>query len=507
MAGNVPKRILIVGGGTAGWMAANILLAAWGQQGTEISLVESPDVDTIGVGEGSTPLLKRFFALIGVSEAEWMPACNATYKSGIRFSGWSTKPGYSSYFHPFFSTFDQRATQEFFQAADQQRAGQSTRTHPDGYFLNNQLALESLAPVPASEPLSDQIEYGYHFDSALLGRFLRDRAVELGLRHYLDHVTSVAQSEDGSIAKVSTRKSGDLCADLYIDCTGFARLLIGKVLGEQLIPFKENLFNDSALAVQTPLKVDAPIAPETQSSALSAGWVWKIPLYNRWGNGYVYSSEFLSPDGAETEFRRHLGLLEEDVTVRRLNMPVGRIENHWKKNCLAVGLSQGFIEPLEATALMTTQATLENIIAYLGQAPQLSEALQKNYNSHVNNMIEGIRDYIVAHFRVNSRDDTDYWRACRMQSQPSDALASLLKVWDSGGDFLAELYRQGGRQIYDARSWYCLLSGYGRLPGDGAGTEQYPKGATLGYQDFIRQQGQVFQNHRTQLDKLYATGS
>jgi len=373
-----------------------------------------------------------------------MPACNATYKAGIRFSGWSSQTGYESYFHPFFSTFDRSATGQFFQAADRQRDGLHNGIHPDQYFLTTQLAREQLSPLPAPEKLSDQIDYGYHFDATLLGKFLRDRAVALGLRHHVDHVIKVPRSEDGSIAHVETRQSGSLSADLYIDCTGFSRLLIGEVLGENLIPFKENLFNNAAIAIQTPLAGSDPLTPQTEANALSAGWAWKIPLYNRYGNGYVYSSDFLSPDEAEREFRQHLGLLESDIPARHLRMLVGRIENHWKANCLAVGLSQGFVEPLEATALMSTQATVENIISYLSRAPEISIGLKNSYNSNVNNLLEGIRDYIVSHFLVTTREDTDYWRACRNQCRPSEALSSLLEVWDSGGNFFEELARQGG---------------------------------------------------------------
>lgn len=458
----IPQKILIVGGGTAGWMAANLLLAAWGKHGISISLIESPDVPIIGVGEGSTPLLKRFFATLNITEQEWMPACNATYKLGIRFAGWSTHAGYEQYFHPFFSTLDEQATRQFFNDCDQQRQSRSAYVHPDSYFLATRLANQKLSPL--AFPVDKQsIEYGYHFDSGLLGAFLRKHVIGLGLTHVSDHVVQVKQTNDGAIDCICTQESGELQADLYIDCTGFSGLLITKTLQEKIISFKENLFNDSAMAVQTPIAVDVPIPLETRSHALSAGWMWNIPLANRFGNGYVYSSDFISRDAAEKEFRERLGLLDKDIAIKHLNMPVGRIKNHWKKNCLAIGLSQGFIEPLEATALMTTQGTIENFINCINHVSQITDAVKERFNFHVNNMIEGIRDYIVTHYCVNSRTDTDYWIACRTELKLSDELSCILNAWNSGGNVMAELSKQVMRQNYYPASWYCLLMGYGVL--------------------------------------------
>ncbi|WP_051234797.1 tryptophan halogenase family protein [Marinimicrobium agarilyticum] len=508
MSKHIPQKVLIVGGGTAGWMTANLMLAAWADQGVQVSLVESPDVGIIGVGEGSTPVLKRFFTMAGIPEREWMPACNATYKAGIRFIGWSSRPGYESYFHPFFSTFDEHPIRTFLSDADRHRCNQASGVHPDPYFLTSQLANDKLSPRPGLGQLKDQIDYGYHFDSGLLGEFLRKQAVKKGLRYIRDHVEVVERGRDGAISQITTRASGALSADLYVDCTGFSGLLIKEALGERLISFKNNLFNDSAMAVQTPMDTNAPIAPETRSEALSAGWVWNIPLFNRYGNGYVYSSDFISRDAAETEFRAHLGLLEADVAVRHLSMPVGRIENHWKHNCVAIGLSQGFIEPLEATALMTVQLSIENIISFLSRAPDINQSLRETYNANVNNVIEGIRDYIVAHFMMNSRSDTDYWRSCRNDSQPSEALDSLLRAWHSSDDFQAELVRQGARQSYTPASWYCLLAGYGRLPGGPSdAVASSAASGTLGFQVLKQQHGDSLVDHRAQLKALHSLPS
>jgi len=189
-------------------------------------------------------------------------------------------------------------------------------------------------------------------------------------------------------------------------------------------------------------------------------------------------------------------------------MSIGRIENHWKANCLAVGLSQGLIEPLEATGLMTTQKTIENLILYLTKAPEVNTALKNHYNLTINNLFEGIRDYIVSHYFVTTREDTEYWRACREQCQLSEALTSLLGYWDGGGNFFEELTRQGSRQIYDVTSWYCLLTGYGRFPRE---TLQPPcldmASGTVAFQNFVKHHGSSFLDHRQQLKNLYQGAS
>lgn len=457
----IPKSILIVGGGTAGWMAASILLHAWRDQGVNITLVESEDIGIIGVGEGSTPALRKFFGYLKVAEREWMPACNATYKAGIQFSGWSRIKGYENYFHPFYSTFDIEHAKDFFQQVNARRQGFSAEANPDNYFLAAELARQHKAPAPIDRELTKHIEYGYHFDSSLLGKFLRDRAKKLGLTHIIDNVTSVKLNDDGAIASIATQAHAELTADFYIDCTGFSGLLINKALQEPVKSFKENLFNDSAVTIATDIDPQKT-SSATVSAAMPHGWAWKIPLTNRHGNGYVYSADFISPEQAESELRNHLGAAAEQQPARHLKMRVGRIEQHWKKNCLAVGLSQGFIEPLEATALAIVQSTLENFVDSFDQV--LTQDVVAKFNHYINALIDGIRDYIVTHYFLNTRTDTDYWIACREQTKLSDSLQQLISVWDSQENFMDVLFAQHRQRIYKPESWFCILAGMGRFP-------------------------------------------
>src|SRR5690606_854173 len=359
---NKPKHIVIVGGGTAGWMAANLMAARWAQEPIKITLLESPQIGIIGVGEGSTPQLKGFMDSLGFAESEWMPACNATYKAGISFRNWSTVPGFTEYFHPFPAQPDDYTAPAFFYNSFVRRKGVDVEGHPDHFFLATWLAKHQLAPI-AAESFPFEINYGYHFDSGLLGQYLGKKASARGVRHLQGTVRQVVQNAQGEIDSLLLESGDTLQGDFYVDCTGFSGLLIQQALNVPFVSFGKNLFNDSAVVMPTPSK--DTIESQTISTALKYGWAWAIPLTSRIGNGYVYSSAFCSADQAETELRHHLGMLDSDQPARHLRMNVGRVAQHWHKHCLAVGLSQGFIEPLEATALHLVQETIQGFIESL----------------------------------------------------------------------------------------------------------------------------------------------
>ncbi len=498
-----PAQFIILGGGTAGWMAACLISHHYRHNPVAVTLVESPDIGIIGVGEGSTPQLRAFFHTLGIAESDWMPKCNATYKNGISFHGWSERPGYEHYFHPFQTILDPHTAPDFFFNTRARRTGRDVWAHPDRFFLSAKLAAERKGPI-ADNNFPFDIAYGYHFDAHLVGEMLRDHAIEKrGVTHLERTVKNVLLSQNGDVQALIVENDEQITGDIFIDCSGFRGSIIQQALQERFIPFANNLFNDSAVAM--PSTNDDGITPcETRATALSAGWAWRIPLTNRAGNGYVYSSSHISADQAETELRTHLGLLDSDAAARHLKMNVGRVERTWVKNCVAVGLSQGFIEPLEATALHIVQATVEGFIEAF-EAGQQTPQHREVFNRTIAARYEGIRDYIVCHYRMNQRSDSDYWRENAANQNLSDPLKAVITSWFTGADLEEDIHKIGIAQYYAPLSWHSLLAGYGAFPDDSKMTppEQGLPVANMAHvDDFIQRCALNFKNHDALLNTL-----
>jgi glycine/D-amino acid oxidase-like deaminating enzyme len=483
-------------------MAANLFAHHWGDGRSAVTLVESPEVGIIGVGEGSTPQLRSFFQTLGIADSDWMPRANATYKAGIRFNGWSDQPGFASYYHPFATEVDFKTQAQFVYNCRARRTGRDVPAHPDRFFLPRLLSDERLSPVPG-EGFPFDVGYGYHFDAHLVGQVLRDHALTLGVTRLERHVAEVDVGEDGAVRALIARDGERIEGDIFIDCSGFRSTLMQEALRERFVSFADNLFNDRAVAMPTP-RDPAGIKPQTEATALSAGWRWAIPLTNRTGNGYVYASRYLDADAAETELRTELGLLDSDAAARHLQMKVGRVTRSWVGNCLAVGLSQGFIEPLEATALHIVQATVEGFItAYAdgGFTPQHRD----EFNTRIARRYDGIRDYIVCHYRANGRTDTAYWRDNAANDKLSDNLKTMLTAWFRGMDMDAVIDELGIAAYYASASWHCLLSGYGVFPD--AAKLSPPGDDVVRYDldavdDFLRRCATNFTNHDAALAAL-----
>ncbi|MBD3729609.1 MAG: tryptophan 7-halogenase [Sphingomonadales bacterium] len=455
-----PPHVVVLGGGSAGWITACLLHHKWGARGGRVTVVESPDIGIIGVGEGSTPQLKAFFDLLDIAEGEWMPACDATYKLGIRFTGWSERPGFESYFHPFPGPVDLHTQGGWFHNCMLARRGFDVPVLPDDWFLAAQLAEAGMGPhAGAHFPFAPS--YGYHFDAYKLGHFLRDWAVARGVRHLPLKVAEVALAGQGEVAALLAEDGTRIEGDIFVDCSGFRSLIAQQALGGEFIPFAENLFNDSAVVMPTPHR-EAP-RPQTDSIAMSAGWRWSIPLTSRVGNGYVYSSRYLSDEDAEAELRAAIGMQDSEQPARFLKMKVGRMRDSWQGNCLAAGLAQGFIEPLEATALhIVINTALDFAQAYEagGFGPQHREA----FNTAIAERYDGIRDYIVAHYRLSQRSDSPYWRDCRANQQLPETLKAMMTAWFTHGDIAEVNARSWRHPPYPAMSWHALLAGYGTFP-------------------------------------------
>jgi 2-polyprenyl-6-methoxyphenol hydroxylase-like FAD-dependent oxidoreductase len=451
----VPDSVIVLGGGTAGWMTANLIQRRWGPSGTTVTLIESADIGIVGVGEGSTPQLKAFFDTLGISEADWMPRCNATYKSGIEFSGWSDRPGYERYFHPFPTDVDGFTQGQFFYSARARRTGRDVPAHPDPFFVQTRIARDGRAPLaPPNFPFA--VSYGYHFDAHLIGAFLRKFGQGRGIHHVEAKIALVEVGEAGDVQALVAEDGRRFEADFFIDASGFRAAIIEGALKEPHRPFGENLFNDRAVVAPTPLPTEG-IRACTRSIAKSAGWIWNIPLTNRVGNGYVYSSRYIDDDAAAAELRSHLGLAD-DAEVRHLRMKCGRVERSWVRNCLAVGLAQGFLEPLEATALHIVINTVESFLNAWDQQQR------EQFNQAIGARYEGIRDYLVCHYRTAQRTDTDYWRDATRHEALSDSLKGVITAWFTGRDLEQEIARQDIAKYYVPMSWHCMLAGYGNFP-------------------------------------------
>ncbi|WP_412971848.1 tryptophan halogenase family protein [Glaciecola sp. MF2-115] len=465
------KKLLILGGGTAGWMAANLLNHHLGgknpqqqkHEAWQITLVESPQIGIIGVGEGSTPQLKKFFDLLGITESEWMPACHASYKNGISFLDWSENAQNNRYFHPFPSPFDRQTAAAFLYHCQMRSRGMDVAVNPDNFFLTAKLADLKLSPKPFDGKPQLPLNYAYHFDSGKLGEFLGKHAVANGVVHISGTMKSVNQRKDLSIQSIELESGERHEADIFIDATGFNSLLLQGALNVPFEDFSCNLFNNRAVAI--PSARQDKIGSETKATALSAGWSWQIPLTNRTGNGYVFSDRYITPEKAEDELRLQLKNNNDTYKneAKHLKMKVGQVQQHWFKNVVTVGLSQGFIEPLEATALHLVQETIQKLVASL-QAPNFAsneEEVKRTFNDDIRQRFEGVRDYIVCHYKMNSRTDSDYWIDNRENTNISPKLSEVIDVWHSKKDISEVLTKNNMTQYYPVISWYCLLAGYG----------------------------------------------
>lgn len=420
-----PRSVVIIGGGTAGWMSALYLNRALGPT-TSITLAESPQIGTIGVGEASFNMLKAFFDYVGLDEPEWMPPSQASFKLGIKFVDWTTAG--RSFFHPF-QRYD-----------DVQGLGLPEwwlHSHRDKPFDRVCFTVPAISNAKLAPKTFDgavfetriPYPYAYHFDAGLLAAYLRKVATRRGVTHVQGMVKDVDVDPGGMITRVRLDADRSLEADLFIDCTGFRGVLTRQALGEEWLPFSGSLFCDRALAVRIPHDDAADgIRPYTTSTALSSGWVWDIPLKECVGTGYVYSGSFLDDDAAREELRRHLGRRGADAEPNLVRFRCGRLRNSWVGNCVALGLASSFVEPLESTAIFTIQHGLLELINHLPSG-RGGDGVRASYNRAVNACVDGIRDFLIIHYYCNDRRDTPFWEATKRDTVVPDELGERLELW------------------------------------------------------------------------------
>ncbi|MCU7554243.1 tryptophan 7-halogenase [Alteromonas sp. ASW11-19] len=455
-----PDHIVIAGGGSAGWISASLISHHFRHAHTRITLIESPQIGTVGVGEGSTPHLKQLFTTLGIEESVWMAACSATYKNGIQFEQWY-KEGAPGYFHPFPSAIDHATAREFLIACERRRQGYNCTTVSDEYFLASWLTRHYKSPKTNAGEQQVAINYAYHFDAGKLADFLRDVSVKQGVTHIQSTIDEVTRNQKGDLATLHLANGDTIKADFFLDCTGFSSRLLQNALEVPFVSYADSLFNDQAVAVAT--GPTATPLPATRSVAMTNGWRWEIPLTSRVGNGYVFASDFESPEDASDRLMAQLGRKQVNAdSIRHIRIKVGRVSECWSYNCLAVGLSQGFIEPLEATALHLVQETVEQFLS-AWSAGNYSPQHQLQFNQLMADRFDGIRDYIVAHYHLSSRQGP-YWNTVRHEARLSDTLQALLQCWQEGGNLIQFIEQENIGHYYSPVSWYCLLSGYQLFP-------------------------------------------
>ena len=445
---------MIVGGGTAGWLAACLIAAR--APALSVTLIESPDIPTIGVGEGTWPTMRRTLERIGIAEADFLRDCDASFKQGSRFIGWRTGAADDAYYHPFTPPAE-GAPRDLLDAWGREAAG---RRFAETVSAQPRVCGLGLAPRQRAMPdYAGALNYAYHLDAGKLAAMLARHGVErLGVRHVRDTVTSVEMDGD-DVAAVRTRENGAVEGDLFLDCTGHAAMLIGERYGVPFIDRSDILFNDRALAVQLPVAADSPIASQTDATAHEAGWIWDIGLPTRRGVGCVYSSAHIGDDAAEARLRAYLG--GADIAPRKLSFRSGHRERFWERNCLAIGLSAGFLEPLEASAIVLIELSLEALLENFPATRGSMDVHAQRFNALFRYRWDRIVEFLKLHYVLSERDEP-YWRDHRDPASLPPRLSELLALWRHQPPSHWDLPMVD--EIFPAASYQYVLYGMGFAP-------------------------------------------
>jgi tryptophan halogenase len=475
MTSRTLQHIVIVGGGSAGWLTACVIAAAHPRaagSNLQVTLLESPEVAPVGVGEGTWPSMRETLQRIGVLESDFVRACDAAFKQGSRFDGWIDGVDAHRYYHPF------AAPNGYGEAnlAARWRAAYPAAAFAELVSYQPVLCMEGRAPKqPGTPEYAGVANYGYHLDAGKFGEFLRAHAcTRLGVRHVRDHMIAIDAAPNGDIAALQTREHGALEGDLFVDCTGARALLLGGHFGVPLRSQKQWLFNDSALAVQVPYaREDSPIASPTVSTARAAGWIWDIGLPSRRGVGYVYSSSHTSDDDAQRVLQDYLKLTNSPAALaapRKLAFEPGYRERFWERNCVAVGQAAGFIEPLEASALAMVELSAAMIADTLPATREAMPTAARRFNDAFGYRWERVIEFLKLHYVLSERRDSDYWVDNLAASSIPERLAESLLLWKHRPPSRHDFPRI--EEIFPAASYQYVLYGmgfptaYGDVPHD-----------------------------------------
>jgi tryptophan halogenase len=450
------QHVVIVGGGTAGWMTAAALAHFFrGSPGRRITLIESTDIGTVGVGEATLPTIRAFNASLGIDEIDFIRKTQATFKLGIEFVDWHRKA--ERFFHPF-APYGMKMQGASFHHAWLRLRAAGDSTSMGEYSLPAAMAAGNRFAQPAAQPVAPfaNFAYAYHFDATLYARYLREYALAVpGVRRLDARVIDVRMRTGDGFIESLLLDSGDVVSgDLFIDASGFRGVLIEQALATGYENWTRWLPCDRAVALPSASSGD-PV-PYTRATAREAGWQWRIPLQHRDGNGYVYCSQFISDEDAEAALRGALpgaALAEPNL----LRFTTGRRRKFWNRNCVAIGLAGGFIEPLESTSIALIQSGIAKLLTFFPDAG-FSAVETDEANRVMRQEYERIRDFIILHYKATARDDTALWRECRAMSIP-DTLQRKIDLFRSRGHVVAY-----AEESFEEASWVTMYAGFGLLP-------------------------------------------
>ena len=459
------RNIVIVGGGTAGWLTAGVIAARHRTrigQDFSVTLVESPNTPIIGVGEGTWPTLRTTLSRMGISETDLFRQCDAAFKQGAWFARWTDGLASDGYYHPLM------LPQNFGQVnlAPHWLAQDGDESFCDAVCAQGRICDDGLAPKTMATAEYDALaNYAYHLDAGKFAPFLQRHCCEkLGVRHVLADVEQVVLHDDGDIAAVRTTQAGLVEGDLFVDCTGFKALLIEGAMGVPFRDCNDVLFCDTALAMQVPYAApDSPIASHTISTAQSAGWIWDIGIQTRRGVGHVFSSSHISDEQAERELRAYVGPASDGLTARKIKIRSGHRETFWKRNCVAVGLAAGFLEPLEASAIVLIELSAKIIAEQMPACREVMDIIASRFNTTTHYRWGRIIDFLKLHYVLTQRTDSDFWRDnVRPETMP-DRLRELLHLWRYQSPWFHDEFDRA-EEVFPAASYQYVLYGMGFRP-------------------------------------------
>lgn len=485
------KHIAVIGGGTAGWLAASHLAVELrGENEIKITVIESPEIGIIGVGEGTVPHIKKSLMKFGISEAELLANCDATFKNGIKFVDWmtSTTPSTShTYYHPFSSPYPSGidATAYYLKHADR----------IDFAELTELPHLSDAMKAPkhfSSSDFEGVTNYAYHFNAVKFGQLLAKNARDnLGVWHKTATISEVVQNAQDEITHLKTTEGESFAVDFVIDCSGFHALIFGKTLDVAMVDKSTQILTDTALAIQIPSEETADIAPYTLAKAHRAGWIWDIPLTTRRGVGFVYASAYMSESEAITQLSQHLQLDADKLSPRKIPMRMGYREKFWHKNAVCLGLAQGFVEPLEATSIFVTDFAAE-LFARNFCTDKNNMSVSANYcNKVLSYTWERVIDFVQMHYHLSNRRDSEFWRITTEETKISDILAERLAIWRFHSPKKSDFFSRF--DLFDVDNFLFVLYGM-KFP-------SAPKAMTAYEENYFEREIQQVRSHALKLAK------